>query len=166
MEFSMNYVNKETLTPKGNLIKSVKYKPTTPVIVMTVVGVACMLTFNMIAFLLGVVFLFFAYIVAYKVEDYVTVDFYESNMIVYNSVNHNLAFSIDYDDIKEWNINRSKSYAIYILLNNGYSFFIDTYQCGSAQKALLEVMPKKNSVDIRIEENRKRKFVFKNPFKK
>lgn len=162
----MNYVNKETIAPNGNLIKSVKYKPTTPVIVMTIAGVVCMLTFNMIAFILGVVFLLFAYVVAKKVEDYVTVDFYENEMVVYNSVNHNLAFSINYNDIKEWNINRSKSYAIYIQLNNGYSFFIDTYQCGAAQKALLEVMPTKNSVDIRIEENRKRKFVFKNPFKK
>ena len=162
----MYYAPREEVATNGALLGTVGYKPKAPIIVVGVCGLLLIVTLNWVAMLLGAFFLVLAIAVWKFVQDYTTMEVYEGGILCYHPEKHDHAFFISFDLIHEWSVNIVKKYAVYIKLNNQNSFLVDTYRCGEAVKLLNKTIPDKSAEQVRIRENRNKKWKFKNPFAK
>ncbi len=163
---AMYYAPRQEVATKGALLGTVGYKPKAPVIIVAIVGVLLLVTFNWIAMLLGAFLLLLAIAVCKLLQDYTVMEVYEGGVLCYHPDKHDHAFFVDFDDIHEWSVNIVKKYAIYFKLNNQNSFLVDSYRCGEAVKLLNRTIPDKSSEQVRIKEGREKKWKWKNPFSK
>ena len=144
----------------------ISYKPTFPQIIMTIVGIACIVFFrNIPGFLLGAFFVAAGLLVQFGLKDYKVFDVYSDHIVVYDD-HGNIMIDIDYHDIAEWNINKTKSYSLYIKLIDGRELTRESFQVAKLNKALNRYIADKETQAVRMKRSRETKLVFRNPFKR
>ncbi len=160
------YVDQNTIERKGKLITKIFYKPFLAPIIIGACGVALFFLQNIFAMVLGIFFVGISLCVQFLVEDYLVAEIYDDALLVYHWKQHNLAFYAPFEKIAEWNVNKTKKYALFVKMDNGQSLTAETFQVAKADKALRKLLRGKETSEIKAAENRKKKLVFRNPFKK
>ena len=164
----LHAVEREDIEENGNLIGTVMYKPMRAIYIVIATGIIIIAAVrNFWAILLGGFVIGIALIVLFNLKDYKVMEVYDDAFIVYAEAGGTKAARVVYDEIREWGIvsESAASTAIMFKLNDGQTFYKNTFRTGDAYKYLFKVMPEKESRQIQMAKNREKKLVFRNPFK-
>jgi len=161
------YTPEKELTRDGDLRLRVMYKSKKALYFGLAAGAVFCLTMLWPLVLMGVFILSLTGFVQYSIKDYIVVDIYDTNVIIYDLTNE-LARKVAYDDIVEWTCKHGTSSADTIMfkLKDGEYIYKDTFLFGKAYREFNKIMPKKESQAVRDVENSTKKLQFRNPFKR
>ena len=167
MENNYNYQKVEELNITSKHVKTIMFKPTIPTIICFIVGAALLFVNIWLVRILGVFFLIMSFLVYKFVSDKKVCDIYEDGCIIYNPNDQSLAYFVDYNDIKEWEVSHDNGHdSVIFTFNDGNRTFFDTFQVNAAYEALDSVIHNKEKRAVQAKKNKEMHFEIRNPFKK
>lgn len=152
---------------KNEKVTKVYFKPILPQIVIGLAG--CLLVFlhTPVSIIFGLVLIAFCLAVQLGLKDYRVCDIYEDKIVLYDgTLNNNIREEISFEDIEEWNVNRQKSYSLYLKLYNGRKIITESFNVSKINQVMKQYLYDKETNVIKARKNKETKLVFRNPFKK
>ncbi len=152
---------------EANTKDKIYFKPKYAQIIVALCGIALVFFGQIIAIIMGIFLLAFAIIVQFGVRDFLVFELTNHSIIIYDAKGkEEVIEEIEYVAIEEWNVNRKKSYSLYLKLIDGREILRDTYQVGKLERRLKKYIHDKETMEIQARKNRETKLTFRNPFKK
>lgn len=166
MEKNYIYQNVEDINVDSNIVQTIMFKPVKAPIICFVAGVA-MLFINILLFrILGAFFILMAIVVYFGIKDKKVVDVHEKGLVIYNSSNQSLAYYLDFNDIKMWEVNHDNGHdSIIFTLTDNQRAVIDTFQIEKAYDAIDKQIHDKEKRAIEAKKNKEKHWEIRNPLK-
>lgn len=151
----LRYKKLDEFNIDGKLIAIGAFKPIKSVVIIVIAGIALLFINNIIARILGLFFIVMALVVFFFVNDKKTIDVYETGCLIYNSKDSTLAYFINYEDVKEWDVCHEGGHdTIEFTLIDGNKAIVDTFQASKIFNALDKVIHDKNRIAIQAKKNK------------
>lgn len=151
----LKYQKIEDIKVDSKLVKSVNFKPKAAPIICGLVGFGILFINNILARILGVFFIVMAGLVLYLVQDKKTIDVYEKGCVIYNSKDNSLAYYLDFENVKEWDVSHDNGHdTIVFKLIDDNKALVDTFESNKAYDALQKVIPDKNYLVMQAKRNK------------
>lgn len=143
------FENINELNENGKLLGSITYKPNKTILIVMVVGCACIVLFrNLFGLVFGGFIFALACFVFFTVKDHKVMDVYDDALILYDNKDDSRVLQLSLDEIVEWNVNRDENYLITLKLKDGEQLGAQTFQVNEVNHLLKRVLPGKSTDEI------------------
>ena len=139
--------------------KKIMYKPRWTAPALLVIGILLIISWKIYSIIIGIIVIFTAYIVQFKVEDKVALSIYSDHLLIHDPNDQNKAICLEYGEIKTWGRQDDQSVADGISFLVGDEIYkVETYRLREAYSELgRHIGDKQAKSSIFWESSRKRK---------
>lgn len=166
-ENNYTYQNIKDIKVDSKHIETIMFKPRESQYICIALGIILFFVNHILARILGVFFVVMAFLVIYFVKDRKVAEIYETGIVIYNPVDIDLAYFINYGDVSMWEVNHDNGHdSIILTLNDQRRAVFDSFQISKAYNALDKVIHDKEKRAIEAKKNKEKHWEIRNPFKR